>query len=193
MKTILLITFLGLFSLNSYSEKTVGCLIKTSIGNIRIVLNPEKAPVTVCNFLKYVDGKLFDGSTFFRVSTPENEKERTIKIEVIQGGELSDSKQFAPIPIETTRQTGIKHQNGTISMARDTPDSATSSFFICINDQPELDFGGKRNPDGQGFAAFGRVTKGMKIVKRIQRLENKDQRLLRPVQIISVRRSTNTK
>jgi len=73
-------------------------------------------------------------------------------------------------------------------MARDTPDSATSSFFICIGNQPELDFTGKRNPDGQGFAAFGQVTKGMKVVRKIQAGENKGQYLIRPVKILSVKR-----
>ena len=73
-------------------------------------------------------------------------------------------------------------------MARDTPDSATSSFFICIGNQPELDFAGGRNPDGQGFAAFGKVTKGMRVVKKIQVQENKDQYLINPVKIISIKR-----
>jgi peptidyl-prolyl cis-trans isomerase A (cyclophilin A) len=73
-------------------------------------------------------------------------------------------------------------------MARDTPNSATCSFFICINDQPELDFAGKRNPDGQGFAAFGKVTKGMKIVREIQAQKEKDQHLINPVVIHSIRR-----
>jgi peptidyl-prolyl cis-trans isomerase A (cyclophilin A) len=125
---------------------------------------------------------------FFRVCTPENEKERTIKIQVIQGGEVSEAKQFEPISIETTKQTGIRHHDGTLSMARDAPNSATSSFFICINDQPELDFAGKRNPDGQGFAAFGKVKKGMKVVKKIQSQKEKDQRLIIPVVIQSIRR-----
>jgi peptidyl-prolyl cis-trans isomerase A (cyclophilin A) len=188
MKAILLLTGLNLLFMNLFPQKTVSCLIKTSLGPIRIELYPEKAPVTVANFLKYVDNQLYDGTTFFRVCTPENEKERTIKIQVIQGGDVTEGKQFEPIPIETTRKTGIRHQNGTLSMARDTPNSATSSFFICINDQPELDFAGKRNPDGRGFAAFGRVTKGMRVVRKIQEQKNKDQRLLNPVVIQTIRR-----
>jgi len=107
---------------------------------------------------------------------------------VIQGGDVAEEKCYQPIKIETTKQTGLLHKNGTISMARDTPNSATCSFFICINNQPELDFSGKRNPDGQGFAAFGRVTKGMDVVLSIQEGENKDQSLLEPIKITSIKR-----
>ena len=149
---------------------------------------PEKAPITVANFLKYVDEGLYTNSSFFRVTTPENEVNREIKIEVIQGGNVEDGKEFPPIEIETTDKTGIKHINGAISMARGGVNTATSSFFICINAQPELDFEGKRNPDGYGFAAFGKVIKGMEIVSKIQSGENKDQRLLNPIVIISITR-----
>jgi len=188
MKTIFLLSVLNLFFLNSYSQKATTCLIKTSLGDIRIELFPEKAPITVANFLKYVDRQLYDETNFYRVCTPENEKERNIQIQVIQGGDVTESKQFEPIGIETINKTGIRHQNGTLSMARDKPNSATSSFFICINNQPELDFAGKRNPDGQGFAAFGKVTKGMKVVKTIQAQKEKDQYLINPVVIYSIRR-----
>lgn len=188
MKTILLFTCLNLLFLNSFSQNVISCTIGTSLGNIHIELYPEEAPVTVANFLKYVDNRLYDGTNFYRVCTPENEKDRPVKIEVIQGGDVSEEKQFEPIPIETTKQTGITHQNGTLSMARDTPNSATSSFFICISNQPELDFAGKRNPDGQGFAAFGRVTKGMNVVKKIQAQKENGQYLIEPVIIQSIRR-----
>lgn len=188
MKTFLFTFLLSIFFLKTQAEKPIGCIIKTSLGNIRIELYPEKAPGSVANFLNYVDHQLYDSTSFFRVCTPENEKDRKIRIEVIQGGEIAEEKQFEPIPIETTRQTGILHLNGTVSMARDTPNSATSSFFICIGNQPELDFAGKRNPDGQGFAAFGKVTKGIKVVRKIQEQKENDQRLIEPVAIYSVRR-----
>ncbi|MFY9152745.1 MAG: peptidylprolyl isomerase [Prolixibacteraceae bacterium] len=188
MKTFLFTLLLSIFFLNTQAEKTIGCIIKTSSGTIRMELYPKKAPVTVTNFLNYVDHQLYDSTSFFRVCTPENEKDRKIRIQVIQGGEIPEEKQFEPIPIETTRKTGILHLNGTVSMARDTPNSATSSFFICIGDQPELDFAGKRNPDGQGFAAFGKVTKGMKVVREIQAQKEKDQRLVNPILIYSIRR-----
>lgn len=188
MKTIFLFIVLNLFFQNSYSQKASACIIKTSLGDIRIELYREKSPITVANFLKYVGNQLYDGTNFYRVCTPENEKDRRIRIQVIQGGDVPEDKQFEPIPIETTNKTGIRHQNGTLSMARDQPNSATSSFFICINNQPELDFAGKRNPDGQGFAAFGKVIKGMKVVKKIQSQKEKDQYLINPVVIYSIRR-----
>ena len=188
MKTIFLLIGLNLLLLSSYSQKTIACLMKTSLGNIRLELYPEKAPATVANFLKYVDNQLYDGTNFYRVCTPENEKDRSIQIQVIQGGDVPVDKQFEPIPLETTNITGIRHHDGTLSMARDQPNSATSSFFICINNQPELDFAGKRNPDGQGFTAFGEVTIGMEVVKKIQEQKEKDQYLIHPVLIFSIRR-----
>lgn len=188
MKKAFLLACLNLFFLSSFAQKPIPCLIKTSMGEIRIKLYPEKAPKTVANFLNYVDAGLYDGTTFYRVCTPENEKRRAIKIEVIQGGDVAEDKQFEPVMIETTKETGIPHLNGTLSMARDQPNSATSSFFICISDQPELDFAGKRNPDKQGFAAFGTVTKGMRVVRKIQAQKEKEQYLINPVKIISIRR-----
>lgn len=188
MKTIGLLIGLNLLFLSSYSQKKTACLIKTALGDIQIELYPDIAPLTVANFLKYVDSQLYDGTNFYRACTPENEKDRSAPIQVIQGGDLPEDQQFAPISIETTDKTGISHQNGTLSMARDQPNSATSSFFICINNQPELDFAGKRNPDGQGFAAFGKVTEGMEVVKRIQAQKGKDQYLINPILIHSIRR-----
>ncbi len=134
-----------------------------------------------------MDAGLYTNGSFFRVTTPENEATRDIKIEVIQGGK-GEGKDFDPIAIETTEKTGILHEDGTLSMARSGPNTATNNFFICVNAQPSLDFGGKRNPDGFGFAAFGKVTKGMDIVRKIQAKENKNQRLLEPVIIKSIKR-----
>lgn len=187
MKLKILILFI--FTIIFYScNKTVTCEIETSEGIILVELYPEKAPITVTNFLQYVDAGLYSNSTFFRVTTLENEAKRKIKIEVIQGGSIPEEQCFSPIAIETTDKTGIKHLDGTISMARSEPNTAQSSFFICINDQPELDFKGKRNPDGFGFAAFGKVVKGMEIVRKIQTMENKEQTLVNPVKIINVKR-----
>lgn len=176
------------FFLSVSAQKTIKCAIETSLGIINLELYQEAAPITVANFLSYVDAKAYDGSSFFRVCTPENEAERAIKIEVIQGGSIKDEMRREPIDIETTKATRILHENGTISMARGKPNSATSSFFICIGAQPELDFGGKRNPDGYGFAAFGKVIQGLSIVKEIQRGVNTNQLLDTPVEIISISR-----
>ena len=188
IKSFFFLLILTLLSLNLFSQKNIHCLITTEFGEIRVELYPDQAPLTVANFLKYADQGLYNGTSFFRVCTPENEKERNVKIEVIQGGDVPEEKQLEPIRIETTQQTGLKHLNGSLSMARDKPDSATISFFICIGNQPELDFAGKRNPDGQGFAAFGKVTKGMRVVKKIQMQENKNQYLIKPVRIIAINR-----
>lgn len=169
-------------------EKTTQCKIETTLGVIEVELYPEKAPNTVANFLKYVDAGLYANSNFFRACTPANEAERDIRIEVIQGGDLPTEKEMDPVAIETTEQTGILHKDGTLSMARDTPNSATCSFFICIGAQPSLDFGGTRNPDGQGFAAFGQVTQGMDVVKKIQGQEEDGQYLIEPIKILNITR-----
>jgi len=163
--------------------------IKTEQGDIVIEVDPARAPVTAANFLRYVDAGFYDGSTFHRTVTPGNQPDNAVRIEVIQGGQLPEDREFPPIPHETTAVTGLRHLDGTISMARDKPGTAASSFFICVNDQPELDFGGRRNPDGQGFAAFGRVVSGMDVVRTIQRLPARGQQLAPPVRILTVRRT----
>ena len=164
-------------------------LIKTGIGDIVVELFEKQAPVTVANFLAYVDQGFFKGASFYRVVRLDNQPRSSVKIEVIQGGLGADEgKALPPILHETTDRTGIHHRDGTISMARDKPGTASSEFFICVNDQPELDFMGLRNPDGQGFAAFGRVVQGMDVVRSIQRLKDKDQMLETPVPILSVSR-----
>ena len=189
MKKIVFVFISLVLVLTACTQKTSGCLIKTSLGSITIELYPGKAPITVANFLKYVDAHLYDSSSFFRAVRMDNQPDNNVKIEVIQGGHIDSLKQFPPIPIETTGKTGLHHLNGTVSMARSTPNSATCSFFICINDQPSLDLGGKRNPDGQGFAAFGKVISGMDVVKKIQNLYPEQTQYFKPpVTIISVSR-----
>ncbi|RLD65235.1 MAG: hypothetical protein DRI95_09205 [Bacteroidetes bacterium] len=135
---IYLVAITLVFTLQIFAQSTVKCVIKTSLGDIQLELYPKKAPITVSNFLNYVDGNLYKNSSFFRVCTPDNEAKREIKIEVVQGGNVEDEKSFNPIQIETTEQTGILHKHGTISMARAAPNSATNSFFICINDNETL-------------------------------------------------------
>lgn len=152
---------------------SIELLLKTSVGEIRFELYPEKAPKTVANFLKYIDGGHFGSGSFYRVVRLDNQAQNNVKIEVIQGGlsGVRDEVSYEPIPLERTKDTGLRHIDGTLSMARSDPDSAASEFFICVNDQPSLDFGGERNPDGQGFAAFGKVTEGMDIVRKIQAMK----------------------
>src|SRR5262249_35806318 len=141
--------------------------------------------------LKYVDAHFYDGGVFHRTVKPDNQPDSPVKIEVIQGGmePAREKEAFPPIKLERTNKTGLAHKDGTISMARDGPDTATGDFFICIGDQPALDFGGRRNPDGQGFAAFGKVVQGMEVVKKIQGAPAKGQALTPPVKILKVQRS----
>ncbi|MBI1760041.1 MAG: peptidylprolyl isomerase [Acidobacteria bacterium] len=170
----------------------VRILIQTELGGIEVELEAQRAPVTVANFLKYVNGGHYTNGRFHRTvkRAPDNQPNNAIKIEVIQAGvHPDDTKQeFPPIQLERTNVTGLKHRDGTISMARAGADTATSDFFICIGAQPELDFGGQRNPDGQGFAAFGQVTKGLDVVKKIQQAPADKQALTPPIKIISIKR-----
>jgi peptidyl-prolyl cis-trans isomerase A (cyclophilin A) len=166
--------------------------LSTGLGVIEAELYADRAPATVANFLKYVDAGRYTGGLFHRTVKlhPDNQPHNTVKIEVIQGGVNPEfaGQDWPAIALERTRDTGLKHLDGTLSMARAAPDTATSDFFICIGDQPELDFGGKRNPDGQGFAAFGRVTKGMDIVRKIQNAPAEGQKLIPPVRIMKIER-----
>jgi peptidyl-prolyl cis-trans isomerase A (cyclophilin A) len=162
--------------------------IETSLGSIDVQLEPAKAPVTVRNFLRYVDDGRYERGRFHRTVLMDNQPDNAIQIEVIQGGPRPGATRYPAIELERTTATGLRHLDGVISMARSTPDSATSDFFICIGDQPELDFGGKRNPDGQGFAAFGRVTQGMDIVRKIQKSPHAKQKLDPAIEILRVRR-----
>ncbi len=144
--------------------------IDTALGPITAELDDAAAPVTVANFLRYVDAGYFSGGRFWRTVRLDNQPNVAVKIEVVQAdiNEAHAEQLFSPIALERTRDTGLRHVDGALSMSRFAPDSAQSSFFICIGDQPELDFGGARYPDGQGFAAFGRVTAGMDVVRAIQ-------------------------
>jgi peptidyl-prolyl cis-trans isomerase A (cyclophilin A) len=168
-------------------------VIATEKGDIVVEVDLVRAPVTAANFLRYVDTGRYDGSTFHRTVTLANQPDDKVKIEVIQGGQLDEAKEFPPVAHETTRATGLRHLDGTISMARSAPGSATSSFFFCVGDQPELDFGGRRNPDGQGFAAFGRVVEGLHVVRTIHGLPAEGQQLKPAVRILSVRRLETAK
>ena len=170
--------------------RAVRVLLRTDAGDVEVELDAAKAPKTAANFLRYVDGGFYDGGRFHRTVTPRNQPDNPVKIEVVQAGvnPAKAKQEFPPIKLERTRDTGLSHRDGTVSMARDGPDTATGDFFICIGDQPELDFGGKRNPDGQGFAAFGRVTKGMDVVKKIQQAKADGQTLTPPLGIKSITR-----
>ena len=167
--------------------------IETQYGSIRVAVDTKRAPITSANFLKYVDAGLYDGGRFHRATRADNytpaPPNRPL-LEIIQGG-IDPAKKgsgFAPIPLERTSVTGLRHVTGVVSMARGGPDSATSDFFILLNDQPSLDFGGMRFDDGQGAAAFGRVVSGLDVVRTIQQQPVEQQRLAPPVTIVRIAR-----
>ena len=159
----------------------------TDRGAIVVRLAPDRAPGTVCNFLRYVHAGRYEGGAFFRTVVAETNPNPN-PISVIQAATPagSDDPGFGPIALERTRDTGLGHASGTISMARDGPDTATSSFFIVVEDAPALDFGGARNADGQGFAAFGEVVHGMDVVRAIHRLPAAEEQIAEPVIIRSM-------
>ena len=164
--------------------------VRTELGDFRMELYPQKAPNTVANFLRYVDGGFFDGGSFHRTVHAENQPTDSIRIAVIQGDISRERRRdgFGSIGLERTNETGLKHLDGTVSMARGGPDTASSSFFVCLGDQPELDFGGARNPDGQGFAAFGSVVQGMDVIQAINASPAEGQTLQPAIRILEVRR-----
>lgn len=172
------------------SDGVVLVRIETDYGDITAEIYADRAPITGGNFLAYVDEEVFDGGSFFRSVRMDNQPNDSVRIEVIQGGPDASIRPRLrpPIPLERTSLTGLTHVDGALSMARGGPDSATSQFFVCVGDQPSLDFGGNRNLDGQGFAVFGQVLEGMDVVRRIQMSEVEEQRVVEPVRIVSVRR-----
>ena len=174
------------------ASRTVRTRVDTARGSFTIEVDPSVAPVTVANYLAHVDGGHLDGTSVYRLVNLANQAPETAhKIEVVQWGmNLPEGKAppFPPIRHETTRETGLRHRDGTVSMARSTPGSAAGEFFVCIGDQPELDFGGRRNPDGQGFAAFGQVVEGMDVVRALHARAEARQFLAQPIPVRRVRR-----
>lgn len=178
------------------SSEPVRVTMQTSLGAIELELYPDKAPITVENFLKLIDGEHLDGAMFYRTVSPENDNGEP-PIAVIQGGIGDEESPFPAIAHETTEQTGLPHVDGALSMARAEVGTATTEFFICVGDQPALDFGATRNPDEQGFAVFGQVVAGMDVVNAIHQAPAdaptefeyfQNQLINEPVLIYSVRR-----
>lgn len=178
-------------------EKTPHVIFETDLGNIEIAIYPERAPLSAGNFLYYVDNGLYDGEGFYRAVRPETDP-LGMGMEIIQGGLLSMETVTAPIEHEITKITGLSHIDGAISIARDEPGTGSAAyFFISIGDNTFLDYAGKRNPDGQGYAVFGQVIKGMDVVRAIQtqktggdseNVATQGQILNKPVKIIKARR-----
>jgi len=167
LQKILMAGLICVISLPAFGQSdSTRVLIDTSLGEIEIELYLDKAPITASNFLRLVEGGHLDEGSFYRSVTYDNDN-GSPKIEVIQGGRNGNPSPFPPIQHESTDLTGILHTDGVVSMARGGVGTASSEFFICIGDQPGLDFGQPRNADGQGFAAFGKVIRGMDVVRAI--------------------------
>jgi len=180
-------------------DGVVQVAVKTAKGVISIDLYAAKAPVTVKNFLRYADARLFDRSSFYRVSHAPNAPDHGL----VEGGLRGDPKKvFKPIAHESTVKTGLTHKDGTVSMARRGPGTAAADFFIVVGDQPGFDAdptgqGSGGHGDKDGFAAFGQVTGGMDVVLAIfeQKVSAtagagamKGEMLSPPVPILTVRR-----
>lgn len=168
--------------------------ITTAFGSFAVSVDPERAPISSANFLAYVEGGHLRDASIYRIVAARNQGDAIAhKIDVIQFGWVGATPDAPPplpaIAHEPTSVTGLRHLDGTLSMARKAPGSAGPAFFICIGDQPELDFGGRRNPDGQGFAAFGRVESGMDVVRAIHARAEANDRLAAPIPITAVART----
>ena len=164
--------------------------LHTELGDIQIIVDGERAPITTQNFLKYVTEHFYDGGDFHRTTRPDNYTmllPNRPMMRIIQGGinPARRSAGFPPITLERTSVTKIAHHRGTVSMARGAADTATSDFFICLDDQPSLDFGGKRFDDAQGAAAFGTVDMGLDVVEKINLQPAQGQNLAPPIKILS--------
>jgi peptidyl-prolyl cis-trans isomerase A (cyclophilin A) len=174
----------------------IGVELMTKFGVILLAIDAAHAPITAGNFFKYLDGGFYNGGRFHRATRPDNytpAPPNRPAMALVQAGinPARQSDTFPPIKLERTSVTGLKHVAGTVSMARGTTaDTATSDFFILLDDQPSLDFGGKRFDDGQGAAAFGRVLFGINVVKQIQQQPVDGQNLTPPVSILWATRWT---
>jgi peptidyl-prolyl cis-trans isomerase A (cyclophilin A) len=165
-------------------------VIQTKAGDIEVELYPQQAPRTVAAFLSYVDSGFYKRSCFYRVLNEENQVTGVEPSELIQGGiwrtNHAKAASLPGVPHESTQQTHILHTDGVISLARQEVGTATTEFFICVGDQPGFDYGGKNNPDGQGYAAFGKVVKGMDVVRAIYGMPEEDQTFAPPVLIKNI-------
>ncbi len=194
MKQILTLMVLGMMTACNEGGKNgnnIEVEIKTVEGTIIAELYPDKAPESVKAFLAIADKGLYKRTHFYRILSGDNQPSNAPKAELIQGGLWSRTKarpDLPRIPHETTQQTGLTHAEGTLSLAREEPGSASSEFFITLSDLPGFDFGGENNADGQGYAAFGKVTRGMDIVRKIYRKPETDQYFDPPVMIVDIQR-----
>ncbi|VAX03905.1 hypothetical protein MNBD_ALPHA03-1754 [hydrothermal vent metagenome] len=170
---VLMLAFQGqtAMAIDDPQNNIIEVVIETDKGNIELELYPYKAPITVENFLQNIKAGIYEGGRFYRASRPDNNLNTKRKIlTLIQGGKNEKKAARNAISHESTFQSGLSHLDGVISMARSDPGTATSEFFICIGDNSGLDYGTDRYEEdqSQGYAAFGRVIRGMDVVTTIQ-------------------------
>jgi peptidyl-prolyl cis-trans isomerase A (cyclophilin A) len=193
MRAVVFYAVLLLCSCHSpHNPDTPHVLIRTQAGDIEVELYPRQAPRTAGAFLSYVDSGFYKNCSFYRVLNKDNQVMGAGFSQLIQGGIWKTNHARAVslpgVPHETTQLTHILHADGVISLARMAPGTATTEFFICLGDQPGFDYGGDNNPDGQGYAAFGKVVKGMDVVRAIYAMPENDQSFTPPVAILSITR-----
>ena len=166
--------------------------IQTKFGNIELELYADQAPKSVAAFLSNIDAGYYRKASFYRVLNEDNQASDAPKAAFVQGGLWKSNYKLANslpgIPHETTQQTKLSHTDGVVSFARREPGTAASEFFICVGDQRGLDYGGENNPDGQGYAAFGKVVTGMDVVKKIYNQPDNEQYFDPPVHIFKIAR-----
>ncbi|MGO4830866.1 peptidylprolyl isomerase, partial [Rhizobiaceae sp. 2RAB30] len=173
------------------TENAVKAVLETELGNVTVVVYPDRAPLAAANFLKYVDGRHLCGSSVYRIVTMTNEPPETRhKIEVIQWGWPLDIEVPHPrIAHEPTSVTKLNHRRGSLSMARREVGTAGPGFVFCMGgDLASLDEGGGRNPDGHGFTVFGEVLDGIEILDTIMKRAEVKDRLVNRIPIRDARR-----
>lgn len=163
--------------------------IATALGDMIVTIATKRAPITSGYFLQAVQSGLYDGSSFYRIATGANQEAGLgTPIEIVQGGLKQPTEAVSPcIAHETTAQTGLRHRRGTISLARFAPGAVYHGFFLCRRREPALDFGGARQPDGLGFAAFGNLKIGFDVLDRIFEQAEPTEMLRREIPILSVK------
>ncbi|MEN9569815.1 MAG: hypothetical protein RL172_1046 [Bacteroidota bacterium] len=187
MKKILLIFLVACLGCNSSKSNFPSITIYTSMGDIEAELYPDKAPQTVASFISYINKGFFNNAAFYRVVLLEGATP-ALNTGVVQGGVWQNpTAQNVPgIPHESTDASKLTHTDGTLSLARTTPGTASTEFFICVGDQTQYDFGNNGVGDKQGYSAFGKITRGMDIVRKIHSLPANGDQLLEKITIYKI-------
>ncbi|HEY5463634.1 MAG TPA: peptidylprolyl isomerase [Hanamia sp.] len=188
---IIILGSAGCTQSKKYTKPTID--IETYYGDIIVELYPEKAPKTVAAFLSYVDSGYYKNTSFYRVLKKDDQAMNVAKTQLIQGGlwqtKFKKQQTIPGIPLETTKQTGILHTEGVISLARnEDPNSGNTEFFICMDDEPDYDYGGDASPDKKGYVTFGKVIDGMKYVRQIHEQPDFETNFTPSIKIINIKR-----